>query len=102
MTKDELYRKEHLLNEKYLEDLHNLRKSYVEPNARYKVGEFIRGLTGIIKIEDISYQYIDGDIQIIYCGYKYEYRDRVLQQVLKKDQVCISEDPSNLFLISNK
>jgi hypothetical protein len=100
MNKTEFHSEELKLKEQYLEGLHDLRTKYVNSNAKYRVGDFIRCVTGIIKIEDIRYQLMDDDVQIVYCGYKYQYKNKELQKILNKDKVCISEDPSKLLLIN--
>jgi len=70
--------------------IESLHQEFIEENAKFKVGDFVRNVTGIIKIESIRYdQYSDGGIT--YCGFKYRWLDDKSLLPLGKPQTCMSE-----------
>ena len=52
-------------------EIHKLSQKYVEENAKFKPGQFIYNITGIIKIETIGYSMFDNMPDIKYYGYRY-------------------------------
>lgn len=62
----------------YHNKVHHLRKEFVKKNAKYKIGDFIQNVTGIIKVETISYEIVKDEIYIAYFGKKYKKRNGVL------------------------
>ena len=70
--------------------IESLHQEFIEENAKFKVGDFVRNVTGIIKIESIRYdQYSDGGIT--YCGFKYKWLDSTSLSPVNKPQSCMSE-----------
>lgn len=70
--------------------IESLHQEFIEENAKFKVGDFVRNVTGIIKIESIRYdQYSDGGIT--YCGFKYNLLDDKSLLPLNRPQACMSE-----------
>lgn len=108
MTKDKLKKQEKDAHKLFLNTLHNLRNDYAKNNATYKVGDFIRSITGIIKVDEIIYKtQLDElgthvDTFIAYCGYKYEYKDNLLYIKHKQTKsVCFVDYGDNLELIND-
>jgi hypothetical protein len=108
MTKDKLKKLEKGAHKLFLDTLHNLRNDYAKNNATYKVGDLIRSITGIIKVDEIIYKtQLDElgthvDTFIAYCGYKYEYKDNLLYLNTKQTQsVCFIDYGDNLELVNN-
>lgn len=84
--------KERELEIKKIYDLsiESLHQEYIEANARFKVGDFVRNVTGIIKITSIRYDhYSEGGIT--YCGLKYKWLDSKSLSPINKPQACMSE-----------
>jgi len=71
MNKDDLRRFEKIILEDYQTKVHKLRLLYAEENAEFEVGDFIKNVTGIIKVERISYKLFRDSIEIVYKGYRY-------------------------------
>ena len=88
---------EHILN-KAKEEIHTIRNKYVTENAIYKKGQFIKNITGIIKIDTIKYQVFFNHTEIVYCGNKYKMIKGILTRTQHKDKVCLSQ---NVMLIEN-
>ena len=108
MTKDKLNKLEKDAHKLFLDTLHNLRNDYAKNNAIYKVGDFIRSITGIIQVNDIIYKtQLDElgthiDTYIAYCGYKYECKDNILYiKPKQKKTVCFVDYGDNLELFEN-
>ncbi len=101
MTKLELLSKEKELMDLHLDKLHDLRMQYVAANSEFKVGEYIRSLTGhgIIKIEDIKYNNNLGLISIMYCGYKYVYFKGDLVKESGSEMICLSHNLEKLKML---
>lgn len=89
MTLEELKNIEKAAYEMLESGLHKARTQYVNDNARFKVGDYVRGITGIIKVESIKYYLFMGETHIEYCGYKYWYKDKQLVRTKNKNIVCI-------------
>lgn len=98
MTIEELQTIEKLAYEILEDTLHSARTKYALDNARFKVGDYIRSVTGIIKVDEIKYDSFMGTTHIGYCGYKYWYKDKQLVRTKKKEQVCLT-DYGNLIKI---
>ena len=108
MTKDKLNKLEKDAHVLFMDTLHHLRNDYAKNNATYKVGDFIRSITGIIKVDEIIYKTeLDElgthiDTFIAYCGYKYEYKDNLLYKRGKQTKsVCFVDYGDNLELFEN-
>lgn len=78
--------------------LYKARAQYAIDNARFKVGDYVRSVTGIIKVETIKHETFINETHIVYCGYKYWYKDKQLVRTQKKEQVCIT-DYGNLIKV---
>lgn len=100
MTKQELVQMEESLLSEYQRKLHDLRKSYVESSSRFKVGDFILSLTGIIRIDTVSY-IVGDEVTITYCGLRYRLEGGLLVKDKRGEPVCI-EDHDNLVLVDSK
>jgi hypothetical protein len=70
---EEKYRQ---LESEILEDcqikLRKLRLKYVEENRLYNIGDYVHNVTGIIKVEKISYSMFFNTVEIDYYGYRYK------------------------------
>ncbi len=73
MTQEQLKEQETSLHKELNDKIHALRTQYMEEHAEFKVGDVIRNVTGIIKIEHVKYNHYMDETHIIYCGYKYSY-----------------------------
>ena len=100
MTAQELQEIERQAYEMLEFTLDKARTQYANDNAKFKVGDYIRCVTGIIKVEKIKYQHFMGTTHIGYCGYKYWYKDKQLVRTKKKEQVCLT-DYGNLIKIQS-
>lgn len=60
------------LRDTYFSDLHELKMQYVKDNCKFEVGDFVGNVTGIIKVERISYTDDMKDIEITYFGKRYK------------------------------
>lgn len=98
MTAEELQGIERQAYERLELSLHKARTQYAQKNAKFKLGDYIRSVTGIIKVDEIKYQFFMGTTHIGYCGYKYWYKDKQLVRTKKKEQVCLT-DYGNLIKI---
>jgi len=98
MTAQELQEIEKQAYEMLETTLHKARTLYALSNSKFVVGDYIRCVTGIIKVEEIKYQNFMGTTHIGYCGYKYWYKDKQLVRTKKQEQVCLT-DYGNLIKI---
>ena len=90
MTITQLKERELELKRIHDQSIESLHQEFIEENAKFKVGDFIRNVTGIIKIESIRYdQYSDGGIT--YCGFKYRWLDSMSLLPINRPQSCMSE-----------
>lgn len=101
MTKEELILKEQELYYSYVEDLDNLRMDYAKKNALYKIGDFVRSVTSIIKIECIAYEIYFNEINVQYCGYKYRYLDKNTITKTKTNNSELSYISNNVIKIED-
>lgn len=60
------------IEKKYKEELHIIRTQFVERNKEFNIGDFIGNVTGIIKVERISYRIFYDTIDVEYHGYRYK------------------------------
>ena len=84
MTKKEYKHREEDIKFMYELNLHKLKQEYVESNKKFKVGDFVGNVTGIIKVEHISYTDFRDDIEITYIGYRYRKENGVLYRTKNK------------------
>jgi len=99
MTQEELNEIERLAYEILEYTLHKARTQYAIDNANFKVGDYIRSVTGIIKVDEIKYQFFKGTTHIGYCGYKYWYKDKQLVRTKKLEPICFT-DYGNLIIVN--
>ena len=98
----------------YFKDLlHEIRTKYVNQNAKYQVGSFIKTSTCIFKVELIKYhdmpkhnndkpKDLDMEISIMYCGSVYTHDGKHLFKDLSKTkQICQIDTGDNLELFTN-
>jgi len=100
MTQKELHNIENLAYTTMQLTIHNARMDYAKHNARFKIGEYIKGFTTILLIDEIKYEVFDEIKPIIhtsYCGNKYEYKNDVLTK--KRTKACIT-DYDNIIKIN--
>lgn len=97
----EVYRKfENEIIEESILKLHRLRNDYVEKNRKFNVGDFVFNVTGIIKVEKISYEIFFNNIEIVYSGYRYKKIKGKLSRTKDKKISSIWES-YNLKLLKN-
>ena len=87
------------LDEYYNAKIRDLRQKYIIDNAKFKVGDFVGNVTGIIKVEKIHSDLFRGDINIIYSGYRYKKIKGSLYRT--KDNKISNLNEDNLKLITN-
>lgn len=87
MTKKEYKHREEDIKFMYELNLHKLREEYVNINKKYKHGDFVGNVTGIIKVEYITYTIFNDDIEITYIGYRYKKIKGVLYRT-KVKKLC--------------
>lgn len=76
MTSEELLKKEYwerftILQEEFSKKVSNMQSSLLEKYCEYKVGDFVKNVTGIIKIERIEITFWRDQPKIEYFGYRY-------------------------------
>jgi len=54
-----------LLTNEFLKNKRDLQQSYIESIVEFKVGDIIKNITGIIKVEKIQFQTLNTDIPYI-------------------------------------
>jgi hypothetical protein len=91
MTLEELKNIEKAAHEMVESALHKARTQYMNDNAKFKVGDYIKGITGIIKVESIRYYMCMGEIFIQYCGYKYWYKDKEIVRTKQKNMSYLTD-----------
>ena len=83
------------LDAEYISNLHERRLQYVLDNAKFKVGDFIGNVTGIIKVDRIGYDMVMGEPQIIYYGKRYKKRNFKLIRTKDKEESYLREYSTN-------
>ncbi|RPI84577.1 MAG: hypothetical protein EHM34_03360 [Nitrosopumilales archaeon] len=74
MTISELHSNIKALRHEVNLKIHMLRQEYVQEHAKFKVGDFIGNVTGIIKVERIGYECYGKDDELLdikYFGTRY-------------------------------
>jgi hypothetical protein len=66
------------IDKEYYEKIDNLNKEYIKDNAKFKIGDFIYNVTGIIKVEYIGLGISGNKPCIEYSGYKYRKEKGIL------------------------
>jgi hypothetical protein len=72
MTTQEYADREATLHSELHRKLYDLRMEYVHENAKFKIGDFIGNVTGIIRIQNVGYEVTNAHIEIKYSGYRYK------------------------------
>jgi hypothetical protein len=95
----EEYRKlENEINEECKLKIHKLRNEYIEKNKKFNIGDFVFNVTGIIKVERVSYKiFCDG---IVYSGYRYKKNNDELSRT-KDKKISSMWESNNLKLLRN-
>ena len=78
--------------------LHRLRLWFVEENAEFKIGDFIYNVTGIIKVDKITYEMFGNEPVIVYKGLRYK---KVKGELIRTKDNNISTLIHNLKIIYN-
>ena len=97
MTLEEYREKESDYYSDYTTNLYNLRLEYAKSIAKFKVGDFIYNVTGIIKIERIGSQVMFGVPDVLYYGYKYKKAKGVLSRT---NDIIMGNLGSNVKLLT--
>lgn len=81
-------------------ELHKLRTEYVEKNKKFNIGDLVFNVTGIIKVDKISYEIFFDKIEIVYSGYRYK---KVKNEISRTKDKKISSmwESHNLKLLRN-
>lgn len=90
MTKELLYKEIANINDVAQTKKDALYKEYVKTNAQYRIGDIAIDSVGAIKITNVSYQVIQGNIRIVYFG-----------QVLTKKYVPRSNGETRVMIEEN-
>ena len=85
MTIDEYKKRECEINEEYINKLHLLRMDYVNENKKFDIGDFVYNVTGIIKVERITYEMFSDNIEITYIGHRYKKNKGKLSRTKEKN-----------------
>jgi len=80
------------LDDEYMNNVRERRLQYVLNNAKFKVGDFIRNVTGIIKVDRIDYDMMRGEPQIIYYGKRYKKLHGKLLRTKDKKESSLREN----------
>jgi len=60
-----------ILNEKFQSDVESLKKILIKEHCEFVIGDFVRNVTGIIKIDAISFVFNNGSPEFYYHGFRY-------------------------------
>ena len=97
----ENYKKfENEIYDSYKLELHKLRTKYVEKNKKFNIGDFVFNVTGIIKVDKVSYEIFFDDIKIVYFGYRYKKVKNELSRT-KDRKISSMRESHNLKLLRN-
>jgi len=101
MTKESYEQKLKEINDRMEEEINNLNNEYKERNARFTIGDIIKNVTGIIKIENIDYKTNKSDVPtIIYSGVRLKRLHGKLVPVVggRKGELC-DYNNNSVFLV---
>jgi len=87
------------LEKQFQKDKQDLCLSYVQENAKFKIGEFIQNVTGIIQIESISFVLVSGEPKIKYIGKRFWNNKGVLIPTKTKQKGELWEDVSHKYTL---
>ncbi len=60
-----------ILNEKFQKDVQCLKEILIKQHCEFEIGDFVRNVTGIIKIDAISFVFNNGNPEFLYHGFRY-------------------------------
>lgn len=60
-----------ILNEKFQRDVQNLKEILIKEHCEFVIGDFVRNVTGIIKIDAITLVFNNGCPEFYYHGFRY-------------------------------
>lgn len=83
-TQEELNRIEHMIDVEWHHKIHTIRMNYAHTNAKFKVGDFIYNVTGIIKVKEITYKSNKFGTEVYYKGYRYKKNKGILSRTKDK------------------
>lgn len=98
MDIEEYKKLESQINAEYILKLHNLRNDYINSKKKYNIGDYVFNVTGIIRVESVSYDLFWGSIEIIYSGYRYKKIKGVLSRT-RDNKITSMRESHNLKLI---
>lgn len=98
MDIEEYKKLESQINAEYILKLHNLRNDYINSNKKYNIGDYVFNVTGIIRVESVSYDLFFDSIEIVYSGYRYKKIKGVLSRT-KDNKITSMRESHNLKLI---
>jgi len=98
MNIEEYKKTENKINEEYKLKLHKLRNEYVNKNKKYSISDFVFNVTGIIKVEKVSYEIFFNNIEIVYSGYRYKKNKKQLLRT-KDKKISSMRESNNLKLL---
>lgn len=75
------------IHDRSIESLH---QEFIDANAKFKVGDLVRNVTGIIRIESIRYDRYS-DTGVSYCGVKQRRVGDSGFEPVGKPRVCLTE-----------
>ena len=81
-------------------ELHKLRTEYIEKNKKFNIGNFVFNVTGIIKVDKVSYEIFFDNIEIVYSGYGYKKMKGELSRT-KDKKISSMWESHNLKLLRN-
>ena len=93
MNIDEYKNFEDEMLERHRFELHKLRSEYVATNKKFRIGDFVYNVTGIIRVESVSYKMFLGNIEIQYHGFRYKKQNGAVSRT--KDRLIATLLESN-------
>jgi len=100
MNIEEYKKLENEINEECKLKIHKLRNEYIEKNKKFNIGDFVFNVTGIIKVEKVSYEIFFDGIEIVYSGYRYKKNNDELSRT-KDKKISSMWESNNLKLLRN-
>lgn len=100
MNIEEYKKIENEINEECKLKLHKLRNEYVDKNKKFNIGNFVFNVTGIIKVEKVSYEIFFDGIEVVYSGYRYKKNNGELTRT-NDNKISSMWESHNLKLLRN-
>lgn len=79
------------LNDEHSRNKQELQQDFVDSNAKFKVGDFIESVCGIIKVEEVTYSTCFDIPHILYRGYSYRKNKGRLIKTKQKTKKALNE-----------